>query len=124
MKISKKKKKRLRLVGLLLIIFLISLVCFIFLFKGKGNSSSNKYVSKIVGEWTTDGVTVYKFNKDNTGELIVPLSNYKFDYTIGKDKLSIDFVDKDSKDYDYTYSFKDGKLVLKGKNGDFIFKKK
>ena len=122
MKKIKKKKKKIKLVFLLFLIFFVSLVGFIFLFgsiSGKG-----KYSNKILGEWTTDGVTVYKFNDDDTGEMVLPLGKYKFDYEMKKDTLFIDFENEKSEDIKYNYSFEDGKLVLKGSNGKFIFKKK
>ena len=118
MKKIKKKKKNIKLVFLLLIIFIISLIVFSIIFK-----KDNKYSDKIFGKWTTDEVTVYKFNDDNTGELILPLSKYKFNYEIKKDSLFIDFEDSKSEDINYTYTIKDNKLYLKGKNGEFKFKK-
>lgn len=80
--------------------------------------------NKFVGTWTTDGVTVYKFNKDNTGYLIVPLSEYKFTYKIKKNKLYIDFENETSEDSEYEYTFNKEKMILKGKYGTFEFTKK
>ena len=123
MKKGKMKIKKFNLFILLLIIFVVSLFSFIIIF-GRKNTIENKYSNKIKGEWTTDGVTVYNFNDDNTGEMILPLSKYKFDYVIKKDTLFIDFVNKKSEDIKYTYSFEDNKLILESNNGKFVFKRK
>ena len=80
--------------------------------------------SKIVGTWTTDNVTIYKFNKNNTGKLIVSLSEYEFKYTLKNDVLYIDFINDKSEDSEYNYSFKNNKLVLKNEKGTFTFTKK
>lgn len=78
----------------------------------------------IIGTWTTDGVTIYKFNKDNTGALVVPLHEYKFTYTLNDNTLVIDFENEKSVDATYTYSFDDNKLILEGDNGKYTFIKK
>ena len=118
-KVRKKLIRVLSLICLILVVVVIILGISVF----KKNENINP-INKLVGEWTTDGVTVYKFNDDNTGVLILPLGEYKFDYEMDDSNLSIDFVDKKSNDSKYTYSFKDGKLILKGSNGEFVFKKK
>ena len=78
----------------------------------------------IIGTWTTDGVTIYKFNKDNTGALIVSLGEYEFTYTIDDDTLEIDFKNERSEDAKYKYTFEDNKLILEGDNGKYTFIKK
>ncbi len=80
--------------------------------------------NKLIGSWTTDGVTVYEFNKNGKGKLILPLAEYEFNYKTKSNKLSIDFINDKSEDSDYTYSFKMKKLVLEGEKGVFIFSKK
>lgn len=83
--------------------------------------SFSKY--RIVGKWTTDEITVYKFNSNNTGILILPLSKYEFTYSIKNHRLKIDFKDEKSMDTEYVYKFKNNKLILTGENGTFIMKK-
>ena len=122
MKKKKRKKIKIKLVFPLLIILLVSLIGLFFLFSG--TNGKGKYSNKILGEWTTDGNTVYKFNDDDTGELILPLSKYKFNYEITKNSLFIDFENEKSEDIKCTYSFKEGNLILKSSNGKFTFKKK
>ena len=86
--------------------------------------NNKEETNSIIGEWTTDGVTIYEFNKDNTGKLKVSLGEYDFDYIIKEDKISIDFINEKSEDSEYTYTLNKDKLVLKGKNGTFNFKRK
>ena len=80
--------------------------------------------TSIIGTWTTDGVTIYKFNKNNTGALIVPLQEYEFTYKINEDTIEIDFKNETSEDSKYTYTFDDNRLILNGDNGKFTFIKK
>ncbi len=111
----KKKTKR----NLLILIFIIIVILVVL------NLLPNKkgIDNKLLGTWTTDGVTKYKFDKDNTGALILPLNTYKFTYEIKGNKLSIDFENEKSEDSTFTYYFKDDKLILDGDNGKFTFTK-
>lgn len=79
---------------------------------------------KIVGSWTTDGITVYTFNKDNTGLLSVSLTDYEFTYKIEENKLYIDFENERSVDSTYEFNLDGDKLTLKGERGTFLFTKK
>ena len=106
-----KVKKNLVVMVCLLIIVLIGLI---FVIKAL---TRNK--NELVGMWTTDGNTVYQFDEDYTGKLIVPLSEYKFTYKVDGDKLTIDFENNEkSTDVDCNYSIKDGKLILENFNGN------
>ena len=80
--------------------------------------------SKIVGTWTTDGITIYEFKKNNTGKLKVSLSEYVFKYKLKKNIIYIDFESDKIEDSNYNYSFKDKKLILKNEKGEFTFTKK
>jgi len=77
----------------------------------------------IIGTWTTDGVTVYEFNKNKTGKLILPLSEYDFDYEINDNRLHIEFK-HNSIDSDYIISFEDKKLILIEGKIRYVFTKK
>lgn len=116
----KKKKKLKKKPITILIILIIALVLIFTIIIPYLNSPKRK----LIGSWTTDGVTIYKFNKNNTGSLRVSLSEYDFTYKIDKKELFIDFENEKSTDSKYTYSFEDGKLILKGENGEFIFTRK
>ncbi len=116
---KKKKKTKLLLPLCIAVVIIIAIVISIPLFK--------KITTKkdpIIGSWTTDGVTIYTFNEDNTGVLKVSLSEYEFTYTKDKESIFIDFKNERSEDVKYTYTLKDDKLVLKSVNGTFNFKRK
>ena len=107
------KKKLLIIIGIL--IFLIILLI-LYSFKFKSNR-------KFLGTWTTDGITVYQFNRDYTGSLIVPIGKYPFKYKIYGDKIYIDFENETSIDSEYTYEISKERMVLKNNSMSFIFTK-
>ena len=103
----------------MIIIVLIVILGIIFFPKIRSNP--------LIGTWTTDGITIYRFDKNNKGALIVPLSEYEFTYKIEDNKLFIDFKNEKSKDSDYEYSIENDKLILKGINkttGSYTFTRK
>lgn len=119
-KISKKmQKKIIRSILLIFIVVIILIILKAIIFKPKNESKLEIY-----GTWTTDGVTVYKFNKNRTGALILPLNKYEFTYKIEDDNLEIDFKSKKAKDAKYKYYFEKKQLVLEGENGKFTFIRK
>ncbi len=112
-------KKKTRII-IPIIMILAGIIMLIYLLTN--NNSNNE--ETLIGEWTTDGVTIYEFYKDNTGKLKTSLSEYDFKYKIEENKLSIDFKNEKSEDSEYTYKLTKDKLVLEGKNGKFNFKRK
>lgn len=117
----KKKKTQRNLLLLACILILIIIICIILLLPKINKTSST--TNKIVGTWTTDNVTKYEFNKDNTGKLITSLNSYEFTYEIKDNNLSIDFKNEKSEDSKYAYKFDNDKLILEGDNGKFTFSK-
>ena len=109
-------KKKVKLIIAIIVLIIIGIILYLTLNK--------PYKSKIIGSWTTDGITIYKFNKDNTGSLIVSLKEYNFKYKIDNKNIEIDFDNENSIDSKYTYYFEDNKLILNGDNGNFTFIKK
>ena len=88
----KKKRKLKRIVWIyIFIVFIIlsNLILYKSLFSAK---------AKLIGTWTTDDVTTYEFYKNNTGKLVVSLSEYKFKYSLKKNILYIDFENDKSED--------------------------
>ena len=120
MKTNKKRNKKINnlIIPICLFIIIDSIILIIFMSNNKKTKSNT-----IIGSWTTDGVTIYTFNKDNTGVLKVSLTEYDFTYTIDDKNLFIDLKNEKAKDVNYTYKFKDDKLILNGENGEFTFKK-
>ena len=119
----RRRRVKKKAVFLALIIVVLIVACLIFLFLPKEKDKEKSAVNDIIGTWTTDNVTVYEFDDNNKGKLIVPLGTYDFTYEIKDDKLFIDFVNEKSTDSKYSYHFKDGKLILEGSNGTFTFNK-
>jgi len=114
----KKKRKLKRIVWIyIFIVFIIlsNLILYKSLFSSK---------AKLIGTWTTDNVTTYEFYKNNTGKLVVSLSEYKFKYSLKKNILYIDFENDKSEDSKYEYKFINKKLVLSNEKGIFTFVKK
>ena len=110
-----KRRLKKKFVVMLIIVIIIIIVSLLFLVLRKPQKET------LLGSWITPGGTIYEFNEDNKGIMIVPLSEYKFTYKIDGNKLSIDYESEKANDADYEYSIKNNKLVLKGKRGTFTF---
>ena len=111
-----KKVKVLRLTVAIVLVVISILVIIII--------SNNKLSHKILGAWTTDGVTVYKFEKYKSGVLALPHAEYKFKYKVKDNILSIDFKDERVTDSSYEISIDGDNLILKNTNktmDPFIF---
>ncbi len=123
---NQKKKVRI-IITLVLVLILIVLIGIIFFKARNKNNSSNlnaeepRVVPTLVGKWTTDGNTIYAFNEDGRGVLIVPVTNLPFTYKFENNRLFIDFENEDSEDTYYTYEVTENKLTLKNINGIFEF---
>jgi hypothetical protein len=83
----------------------------------------NKKNNPLIGKWTTEQGTIYQFDKDYTGKLIVSVGEYKFKYTLEDDTVFVDFESESSVDTKFNYRFEDDKLILESKNGTFTFTK-
>lgn len=118
MKRRRKIKKKPIIILISIILIIIIVICLIYTLP-----KAKKETNNIIGTWTTDNVTKYKFNKDNTGKLITSLNSYDFVYELKDDSLFIDFKNEKSTDSKYTYHFETDKLILEGENGKFTFSK-
>lgn len=125
---SRRKQENKKSVFLLIIIIFITIVgTVIFILNSRKDANEANITSEILGTWTTDGYTVYEFNENGNGKLVIPIADYEFSYRIEENKIYIDFKNEISTDSDYEYSFEDGKLILKGINkttGTYEFTKK
>lgn len=123
---NKKKKSRIKIV-VLLVLIVFAVIGIIFLKPKKNSNQSNftaeekKLVATLVGKWTTDGNTVYEFNEDGSGALIVPVANLPFTYKFENNQLFIDFENEDSDDTSYEYKIENNKLTMSNSNGIFEF---
>ena len=78
---------------------------------------------ELKGTWDLDGTTVYQFDGNGKGSMILPSNTYSFEYTISEENntVSIDFEDERATDYIYAYEVKKDKLVLSGNEGEESF---
>ena len=72
----------------------------------------------LMGTWDLDGTTVYQFDGNGEGAMILPGKSYAFRYSINEETgtVSIDFEDERATDYTYDYqviSSKEHSLVMK-----------
>lgn len=114
----------------IVIIFIIAIIVIgiVVFIKSPTQGENNKNVDeRLISSWTTDGITVYEFDKKGEGKLKLPSSEYKFTYTVNNNKLYIDFESDKATDSNYEYSFENDKLILKGiysTAGTYTFTKK
>ena len=87
---------------------------------------SCSFDKSITGMWDYDTVTVYRFDKNGKGELILPNSKFAFTYKIKDGTLTIDFESENATDSTYTFSVTDDKLTLTAESSDavYVLKKK
>ena len=107
------KVSKVKVIALIIVVvFLIFIICALF------NNNNNP----LVGKWENEKKdTIYQFEKDNTGKLIVRNGEYNFDYEIKDDKVSVYFKSDASTDTVFDYEVKDNKLVLKNSNANVTF---
>ena len=117
------KKRKLKTKNILILLIILILIMLAIFMPSIIKKNTNNPKKTIIGTWTTDGVTKYRFDKNNKGALIVSLGEYEFTYKIEDDKLDIDFKNERAKDAKYTYTFEDDKLILEGENGKFTFER-
>ena len=108
---TKKRRKKRKLDIRKLLIFIIIIIGIAVLI-----NNINK-PKQIIGKWKLDDVTQYRFDKDKTGKLILPSTEYEFTYKIDSNRLSIDFKNDSIKDSNYKYEIKDNTLNLSGTDG-------
>ena len=72
--------------------------------------------SPVVGKWDLDGITSYEFKRNGKGSMILPSSQYRFEYEIDGDKLSIDFEYDGARDAEYLFTVTEDQLILDGGN--------
>ena len=73
---------------------------------------------KLKGTWNYDGTTVYQFDGEGNGMLILLSKDYKFYYEIKKNELLIDFVEENARDFVYKFDVDEDTLILVDKKGE------
>ena len=78
----------------------------------------------IVGAWDYDSVTIYRFDRNGKGALVLPHESYDFKYRIEEGTLYIDFESEKATDAYYSYIVNDNSLTLEkigGLNKVYVF---
>lgn len=110
MRNNNKKKKKSKMFWIIIIIIILLTIFIINKEKIFMKFESNN----IIGTWTTDGVTIYKFDNNGKGSLNTSLSKYDFSYIINDNKIYIDFENEKAIDSSFEFSIKEDTLTIKG----------
>ena len=94
-KVRRRRRKETRIKRFICIAILFALIILFIL------SISSKR-NPLVGKWTTEKGTVYQFNKDYTGKLILSIGEYEYKYEIKGDKVLVDFINETSTDTEFS----------------------
>ena len=71
-----------------------------------------KKSNDLKGRWSLDDVTVYSFDGDGHGEMVLPLNTYEFSYVVEGNKIMIDFINENAEDKEYSYTISADTLIL------------
>ena len=99
-------------IAILAVILIILVAGVFFMVRGLRQSSPS-----IKGTWSYDEVTIYTFDDEGHGSLVLPLGNYEFSYVLEDDVLQLDFVDESIIDRRYNYSIAEDELILTDGDG-------
>lgn len=105
---KRKKKKFLLKLGLIIfsLIFIMSIVGITL------SLFSLKTKRAICGVWSYDTITVYQFEENGNGNLILPENRYPFTYQIDRDLLFLDFEEENLTDITFQYSVNKNTLSI------------
>ena len=109
------------------ILLILALVCLIFAACSNTKEEPVEIADAIVGDWASedfDGIFVYTFNEDGTGNYDAAGTDLPFTYTVDGDKLSILF-DGDDISFDTTCTISGDALTIKDSlDEDVVYKRK
>lgn len=114
---NRRKQQKIRRWAIIGGAVVLLLLVIILIFKGCAGGDVLK------GTWDMDGTTVYQFEGNGKGAMILPSNTYTFKYTINEEEktVSIDFEDEKANDYTYNYEVTKDKLILSGSEGKESF---
>ena len=75
---NKKKKNKIKVVIFIVMVFVIIDFFIIKNKKARQFYTSKAVIQSLVGRWTSDGNTIYEFNDDGSGALVVPILTIPF----------------------------------------------
>lgn len=108
---KKRRQRRLTIITVILVtVIILSIILIVKSCSGSGDV--------LKGTWDYDGVTVYQFDGNGNGSLILPSNTYPFTYEIKDNELRIDFESDAARDAAYTFSVKNGVLTMTGGEGN------
>ena len=115
--IKRKKQRQIRRWTIIGAVIAVLLLVIFLLFKSCYGGEVLK------GTWDMDGTTVYQFEGNGKGAMILPQNKYGFRYTINEEEktVSIDFYDEKASDYTYSFERDRDKLILSGREGKESF---
>ncbi len=67
---------------------------------------------QLLGIWAADDYTSLRFAEDGQGSMILPESEYEFQYALEDDKLILDFASSRAKDAEYTVDLTEDSMKL------------
>ena len=114
---DKRKKTGVKRYVILVGVAIAAVFIFVLLLKGCGSADV------LQGTWDMDGTTIYQFDGNGQGAMVLPSNTYTFKYAINEKakSVSIDFDSERATDCTYVYDISGDKLVLTGSIGDGSF---
>ena len=100
------RRRRIRNSVAAALVLVLIVLCIVLLFK---SCSTDK---RIIGTWDYDTVTVYRFDKNGEGALLLPNESYAFTYSVEEDRLFVDFENESLTDHTYIFTVNGSKLTL------------
>ena len=92
--------------------FAILILIIVLIAKGCSGSKND-----IVGTWSLDNLTVYHFEKDSTGAMLLSNSRYDYSFKVKGENLHIDYKDDILVDGSYLFTVEGDTLILIGGEG-------
>ena len=114
-----KKSKASKIIGIIIAVILVSilLIVLIISLNKSTNNVDNIDIASLIGTFSYEEDTKYKFDKNGRGALFIKNQKYNYSYKIKDDKLIIDFDDEHVHDATYSYQLDNNSLKLIGEEG-------
>lgn len=109
-----KKRRQRRLLGISAAVLAIILLVVLIIVIARSCSTGTNVLS---GTWALDGTTVYQFDGNGKGAMVLHAVSYDFTYTIDGNKLVIDYRNESVHDATYEFTVDGDTLTLVGGEG-------
>ena len=115
---STKKSKTSKIIWITIVAILVVLIIVVLVLKlNKKTNNVENIDTSLLGTYSYEGDTKYKFDKNGRGSLSVGKDKYSYSYKIEDSKLIIDFDDEHVHDATYSYQLDNNSLKLIGEEG-------